>query len=1172
MEIIKDDPIIEYKIEVSNNYTSCIYCGINNPDVLVQCGECDHKFCNGISESLSYSHILFHMKKSGHKSIKYPKNLINEELYSNDHTIEKITCGYCQVSSIFELYFYKDNEKKKIEFLCEVHYNKKIEESKEEEKKIIKEKFIKLIYCENNNNKTIYFIDFLFAKIPESLEELNLLDDCDKEMIRKNEEIIQLIDPITQRFLNKVKDKYDSSEDYYEIYKPLIFSEMNYVQRIYDLKQDFQVILNYSDKEKEKYLYFEIEKDFNGINFSIGKRIQFSEDPKYIEEILNITEDEGNQRGAPINFTATIMKIIPIKNDNIKKIVIIPITNNINKIKNNLGIYMMRENFCPVPYIRMLYGLDSFNNENKNQTSNLIHSQILGLMDEKQIKEMDEKEMRNLFNENEYITKIDNFGELNTHQVKCMKKVFDHSLNMIQGPPGTGKSFLASFIIYNIFRKRKDEEDKILVCTPSNSAADNLALYLLKLNNSLKIDNENENENKNEHKKTNEKKLLDKADQKNNSNQLNRKMKILRVYPKVKEILEVNKNLFDICLHNKVKDAIEEYKEELRKKMINNEEEVIEGDEIKEEKELKSMTNNDLSNPNISQTINTNLKGNNKNKNKEKNQNQKGKEINIEISQQKLRNFNSNIIKDHDIIITTCSTSYDSKLKNTNFKYVLIDESTQCCEMECLLPIVHESRHVILIGDQKQLGPTILFPRANLIGMNISLFERMIKLYPDNYMMLKKQYRMNPEISKFPSDFFYDGKIKNSSKHKENKYASRILKKFYWPKKDIPIMFINTNNKTTLKYNLTDKEIIDKKSPNNDNYNINNIFTSEKDIGKSYENELEAEITVKIINMLSSIKSFKNGKYDIGIITPYIGQKKLILEKLYYYDNDDYDYFNSNIINIASVDSFQGKEKDFIIINTVRSNYKNYIGFLKDPRRLNVSLTRAKHGLIIIGDAHCLANSNGEKDNKYCVWRYLIQYYQKIGVIVDYNDGKEGAKMFSPTKIIKDGEKLEKYKFQEYDYDGKFNRHNINRDYIDNNDYIIKKQFNHFIDDEQYCIDNSLFSEDDFNEDDFDEDDFDEDDFNEDDFNEDDDYENNYDDYYDNNNNNYFKMNENYNYRNYNNYDNNNIYDNYYNNGYNIINNYDRNYEYNNYYNNNYINNNYENNDDFFYGRNNYEC
>ena len=120
--------------------------------------------------------------------------------------------------------------------------------------------------------------------------------------------------------------------------------------------------------------------------------------------------------------------------------------------------------------------------------------------------------------------KLDNYGELNTNQKKCLSKIFSNPLNMIQGPPGTGKTFLASYIIYNIFKKRNDNSDKILVCAPSNSAADNLAQYLINLRNCL-------------------------------SPEEKEKIKILRVYPKTKELLD-NNILKEISLHNKLKIAI----------------------------------------------------------------------------------------------------------------------------------------------------------------------------------------------------------------------------------------------------------------------------------------------------------------------------------------------------------------------------------------------------------------------------------------------------------------------------------------------------------------------------------------------------------------------------------------------------------------------------------------
>ena len=211
--------------------------------------------------------------------------------------------------------------------------------------------------------------------------------------------------------------------------------------------------------------------------------------------------------------------------------------------------------------------------------------------------------------------------------------------------------------------------------------------------------------------------------------------------------------------------------------------------------------------------------------------------------------------------------------------------------------------------------------------------------------------------------------------------------------------------------------------------------------------------------MFNSIKSYKSGKYNIGAITPYIGQKKLILEKLCRsnnYNKEDFDYFNNDIISIASVDSFQGKEKDFIIINTVRSNYKNIIGFLKDAKRLNVSLTRARHGLIIIGDAYCLSKSIGEKDNKFSIWRYLIKYYQNKGIIVDYIDNEKDEKMFKPTKIIDENEELKEYEFNEYDFDGKDNKLlYINDDnYMDDFSFFKNKYF-----EQHYIYDNNFLND-----------------------------------------------------------------------------------------------------------------
>ena len=106
LDFLNADRKIEQKNDIVNNYTSCIYCGIRTSDMLVQCGQCDHKFCNGFSDSIQSSHIIFHIGKSKHKAIKLAKKNFNESLYSDDDTMEIVSCGYCSVSDIFNLYFF----------------------------------------------------------------------------------------------------------------------------------------------------------------------------------------------------------------------------------------------------------------------------------------------------------------------------------------------------------------------------------------------------------------------------------------------------------------------------------------------------------------------------------------------------------------------------------------------------------------------------------------------------------------------------------------------------------------------------------------------------------------------------------------------------------------------------------------------------------------------------------------------------------------------------------------------------------------------------------------------------------------------------------------------------------------------------------------------------------
>jgi len=335
------------------------------------------------------------------------------------------------------------------------------------------------------------------------------------------------------------------------------------------------------------------------------------------------------------------------------------------------------------------------------------------------------------------------------------------------------------------------------------------------------------------------------------------------------------------------------------------------------------------------------------------------------------------------------------KLDGYNFEYVIIDESTQSQEPETLIALLKGARYVTLIGDPKQLSPTVLHPKAKQTGMNISLFERIMTLTPNNNKLLTVQYRMHPKISEFISNAFYDGKLTNGV-NEEARTKLSFNNKFNWPKKNVPIVFINVEGK-------------------------NQISSS----SVSYYNELECITLLYLITHRFPKEEIEKS----CVITPYLGQKELLE-----------DYFSEHIkMEVSSVDSFQGKERDYIIINTVRNNENCEIGFLKDVKRLNVMLSRAKYGLIVIGNADCLYNAKIE--DKYSIWRKYIKYLKHNDVIVTYNMDKNTFEKYELKKPKKDKEeeKKEENKNQiiieeeenyeeKYDYDGSKNNYNTNKD------------------------------------------------------------------------------------------------------------------------------------------------
>ena len=266
------------------------------------------------------------------------------------------------------------------------------------------------------------------------------------------------------------------------------------------------------------------------------------------------------------------------------------------------------------------------------------------------------------------------------------------------------------------------------------------------------------------------------------------------------------------------------------------------------------------------------------------------------------------IIETSDVILSTNSSAALESIARTKFDVAIIDEASQATIPSVLIPIAKAHRF-ILAGDHKQLPPTIISDKAH--ELEKTLFEELIKVYPFKSQLLNVQYRMNSLLMKFPNAEFYNNNLKSDSSV-DDITINDIIKS---NKKEDALLFVDTSQ--------ADRE-------------------GEKHLkdSKSIINRLEADIAVELANDYLNDGLSEN---EIGIISPYADQVNIIQDR--------------TPVEVKTVDGFQGREKEIIIISTVRSNEDGNIGFLSDLRRLNVAITRAKRKLIIIGNRDTLRHN-----------------------------------------------------------------------------------------------------------------------------------------------------------------------------------------------------------------------
>lgn len=306
--------------------------------------------------------------------------------------------------------------------------------------------------------------------------------------------------------------------------------------------------------------------------------------------------------------------------------------------------------------------------------------------------------------------------------------------------------------------------------------------------------------------------------------------------------------------------------------------------------------------------------------------------LKVRVHSQKVQ---ADIILESDIICCTLSTSGGSLLESAfsrqgldPFSCVIVDEAGQSCEVETLIPLIHRCNKLVLVGDPKQLPPTVKSLKAQQYGYDQSLMARLQRHLEEQVqrnvlrslpvVQLTVQYRMHPDICLFPSNYVYGRTLKTAKAIEENRCSSD------WPFQPYLIFDVADGRE-------------------------------ERD-NDSYSNPREVKLVMELIRTIKE-KRKDLGVRRIGIITPYSAQKKKIQEQL------ESVFKNNSPGEVDTVDAFQGREKDCIIVSCVRANSsegstvacvlanstKGSIGFLASLQRLNVTITRARFSLFILG-------------------------------------------------------------------------------------------------------------------------------------------------------------------------------------------------------------------------------
>ena len=299
--------------------------------------------------------------------------------------------------------------------------------------------------------------------------------------------------------------------------------------------------------------------------------------------------------------------------------------------------------------------------------------------------------------------------------------------------------------------------------------------------------------------------------------------------------------------------------------------------------------------------------------------------------------INSELFGEARVIASTLTGAANRLLQGQKYNTLFIDEAAQALEAACWIPMRKVSR-VVLAGDHCQLPPTVKSIAALKAGLGKTLMERIVENHSDEVSLLKIQYRMNEQIMRFSSDWFYHAEVESAPSVKYRGILDY----------DIPIEWRQA-------------PIDDEGTP-----------PAEEFVGESFGriNKTEAQLTLDTLQRYFEKigkQRVLDERIDVGVISPYRAQVQYLRQQL-----RKREFFKPfrHLISVNTVDGFQGQERDIIVISLVRSNDEGQIGFLRDLRRMNVAITRARMKLIIMGNASTMT--------RHPFYRKLYEYVQSL--------------------------------------------------------------------------------------------------------------------------------------------------------------------------------------------------